>query len=70
MNISRKYSEKPEKHLWRGLFCASCEITYLSLLKVKSNKGGRNFIKVLFAALKDRESSYHDNEGKSSNNCN
>ena len=39
MIMSKKYLEKLEKYLWRGLFCESCEVTYHSLLKVKSNEG-------------------------------
>ena len=39
MYISKKFSEKLEKHLWHGVFCESCGITDNSLLKVKSDKG-------------------------------
>ena len=36
--IWKKSSKKLEKHLWRGLFCKTCGITYHSLPKVKFNK--------------------------------
>ena len=67
MYMSKTYSEKLEKHLWRGLFYKNCRITYHSLLKVKSNKKclARNLTKVFLAALKNKKSFHDDNEGKS-----
>ena len=52
MYMSKKYSEKLEKHLWRGLFCESCGITYYNLLEIQQSCFARNLTKVLFAALK------------------
>ena len=49
MYISKKYSEKLEKHLWRALFCKSFGITYHSLSDVKYDT--RNLTKVLFTTL-------------------
>ena len=64
--MSKKYLEKLEKHLRRGLFCKSCGITYYSVLKVKPNKDALlELVKVLLVALKYRKSSHGDNEGKS-----
>ena len=67
MYMSKKYSEKPEKHLWRGLFYGeSCWITYHNLLKVKSNKGALLEIwQGVVSSTKRWESSHDDNEGKS-----
>ena len=55
MYMSKKYSEKLEKHLWRGLFCESCGITYRNLLEIQQSCFARNLTKVLFAALKDKK---------------
>ena len=53
MYISKKYSKKPEKHVWRGLFRESCRIKYHSLLNVKYDRSfTRNLTKVLLTALK------------------
>ena len=49
MYISKKYSKKLEKHLWRALFCKSFGITYHSLPDVKYDT--RNLTKVLFTTL-------------------
>ena len=51
MYISKKYSKKLGKHLWRGLCCESCGITYHRLLHVQQRPFTKNF-KVLFTALK------------------
>ena len=34
----KKYSKKLRKHLWRGLFCERCGITYHRLFNMKQNK--------------------------------
>ena len=39
MHALKRYLEKTEKHLWRGLFGEICGITHHSLLKMKSSKG-------------------------------
>ena len=60
MYMSKKYLQKLEKHLWRGLFCESFGITYHSLRWFV-----KNLTKVFHVALKYKKSSYDDNEGKS-----
>ena len=51
----KRYSEKLEKHLQRGLFCKSCGITYHSLLEIEQSCFARNLTKVLFAVFKDKK---------------
>ena len=57
MYMSKKYLQKLEKHLWRGLFCESCGITYHSL-PLQFDKGVPCSIKIQKKLL-------DDNEGKS-----
>ena len=53
MSISKKYSKKLGKLLWRGLFSESCGITYHRFLNVKYNKGPLlEIIQRCFTALK------------------
>ena len=48
--IQKKYLEKLQKHLWRGLICESSWIKDHSLLRCFA----RNLAKVIFALLKDK----------------
>ena len=67
--MTKKYLEKLEKHLWRGLVCEeSCWITCHNILlsEIQQNCFARNLTKVLLPALKDEKSSHDVNEGKPS----
>ena len=63
-SITYEYFKKVFRKARKTSLAWSTLWTLLNLCEV-STKGGRNFTKVLFVALKDRQSSYDDNEGKS-----
>ena len=54
MYISKKYSEKLEKHLCGGLSCESWEITYHSF-EIQQRSFFRNLTKLLFGTFKNKK---------------